>query len=423
MHFYDHNFKSFNQFCKKTTLFVEIPVHRRMLKRTAVPSCNLPSSNTAKYDCALRRKKRCDARNSKKAETVQARTKEPDSPVSKEAPNYEEVQIEVGVNSIEENSDLYADNFKDIGIEVKTFDLVTNFTDLLKSDENLSAATGIESFSILNCIIQLCSCLYPQENDDSIRMSLRNKIIMTYMKLKHNLSYVFLALLFNCYSARHCSRVFEQMIIVLSTALQSAIRWPSKEEIRRNIPICFQDFTNVRVVLDCTEIFIQNPKNLRCQIVTYSHYKGGKTIKFMTGETPAGNISFISKAYGGRVSDKAIFEQSNPIHSLEPGDGIMVDRGFLIDEICSSYNVQCIRPPFMKNKTQLSKSESRLTQGIARARVHIERSNQRIKTFDVLGGIMPRNLVPFATEIFTIICATVNLSSPILADDKFFSNK
>ena len=143
----------------------------------------------------------------------------------------------------------------------------------------------------------------------------------------------------------------------------------------------------------------------------------------MTGVTPAGNISFISKAYGGRVSDKAIFEQSNLIHLLEPGDGIMVDRGFLVDEICSSYNVQCIRPPFMRNTTQLSESESRLTQGIARARVHIERSNQRIKTFDVLGGIMPRNLVPFATQISTIICATVNLSSPILADDKFFSNE
>ena len=65
MHFYDHNSNSFKRFCKKTTLFVEIPVHRRMLKRTAVPSCNLPSSNKAKYDCALRQKKRCDARNSK----------------------------------------------------------------------------------------------------------------------------------------------------------------------------------------------------------------------------------------------------------------------------------------------------------------------------------------------------------------------
>ena len=236
---------------------------------------------------------------------------------------------------------------------------------------------------------------------------------MTYMKMKHNLSYAFLALLFNCYSTRHSSRVFEQMIIILSTALQSGIRWPSKEEIRRNIPICFEDFMNVRVVHDCTEIFIQNLKNLCCQIVTYSHYKGGKTIKFMTGVTPAGNISFISKAYGGRVSDKAIFEQINLIHFLELGDRIMVDSGFLIDEIYSSYNVQCIRPPFMKNKTQLSKSESRLTQGIARARVHIERCNQRIKTFDVLGGIMLRNLVPFATEIFTMICATVNVTPTI----------
>ena len=94
-----------------------------------------------------------------------------------------------------------------------------------------------------------------------------------------------LALLFNCYSARHCSRVFQQMIIVLSAALQSAIRWPSKEEIRRNIPICFEDFTNIRVVLDCTKILIQNPKNLCCQIVTYSLrilYKFSKLFRSIT---------------------------------------------------------------------------------------------------------------------------------------------
>ena len=160
-------------------------VHRRMLKRTAVSFCNFPPSNMSKYDCALRRKKKCDVRNSRKTETVQARIKEPDPPVSKETPNYEEVQIEVGEKSIEENSseegvtsdyeyfidlnrklykyvessvranvkryidigvqvetDLYADNFKDIGFEVKTGDLVTNFTDFLRSDADLSAATG-----------------------------------------------------------------------------------------------------------------------------------------------------------------------------------------------------------------------------------------------------------------------------------------
>ena len=54
----------------------------------------------------------------------------------------------------------------------------------------------------------------------------------------------------------------------------------------------------------------------------------------MTGVTPAGNICYVSKLYGGRVSDTAIFQQSDLLKLLEPRDAIMVDRGFLINGMC-----------------------------------------------------------------------------------------
>lgn len=139
----------------------------------------------------------------------------------------------------------------------------------------------------------------------------------------------------------------------------------------------------------------------------------------MTGVTPAGNISYISKAYGGRASDKTIFEQSDIIKLLESGDEVMVDRGFLIDEICEKNNLKCVRPPFLKGKKQFSKSDSILTANIAKARVHVERSNQRIKNFKIVGDTMPSNLVPLVEEIFSVICGIGNLSSPIIKDDKF----
>lgn len=97
----------------------------------------------------------------------------------------------------------------------------------------------------------------------------------------------------------------------------------------------------------------------------------------------------------------------------------MVDRGFLIDEVCEINRLKCIRPPFLKDKKQFSKAESILTSKIATARVHIERSNQRIKTFKILGSTMPVKLVPLLEDIFTIVCATINMSSPILSDKNF----
>ena len=312
-----------------------------------------------------------------------------------------------------------APSFQDFGVQVNSTEITRpTFCDNLTTDSELSTATGIESFKVLDTILNIVVYV-KDESERHVKMSLKERVIMTFVKLKQNLSYSFLALIFKCYSAKHCQRIFSDTVKMLSLCLKPAIPWPSREEIRRNMPECFESFEDVRVVLDCTEIFIQRPAELCCQILTYSHYKSGQTCKIMTGVSPAGNITFISKCYGGRATDAAIFKESELIRLLEPGDAVMVDRGFLIDEVCEVNRWKCIRPPFLKDKKQFSKEESILTARIAKARVHIERSNQRIKTFKILGSVMPVALVPLIEDICTVVCAVINMSSPILSDSKF----
>lgn len=175
------------------------------------------------------------------------------------------------------------------------------------------------------------------------------------------------------------------MIDMLYNCLQEAIPFPDKAEIAKNIPLCFNDFSNVRIVLACTEIFIQKPKNLCCQQVTYSRYKSTNTIEFMTGVTPGEIISYISEMFGGKASDDAIFEQSKIIDRLEKGESIMVDKGFRVGKLCKNKDIKLIRPPFREKKRQFSQDQARLCAKIAKARVHIERANQRLKIFKVLG--------------------------------------
>lgn len=144
----------------------------------------------------------------------------------------------------------------------------------------------------------------------------------------------------------------------------------------------------------------------------------------MTGVSPDGQITFISKPYGGRASDKAIFEKSRLIEKLEPNhDQIMVDKGFLINDICTLYGIKLIRPPYLKNKAQFSKEEAENTRYIAKARVHVERANQRIKLFKIFAGKMDWSLLPVVHDSFFVVCALVNLSSPILADKRFKKTK
>lgn len=309
--------------------------------------------------------------------------------------------------------------FTDVGVQVTSDFIFMQFKNYIQNERDLSTATGINSFKVFNCIVEMVKLAFGQDSETNTKMSLHDKILMTFLKLKQNLSYSFLAMFFRTYSGVHCRRVFYETLNMLSEVLKVAISWPSREEISKNMPLCFEGFEDTRVVIDCTEIFIQEPKNLCCQIITHSNYKKARTGKIMTGVAPDGSITYVSKTWGGRASDSAIFQSSELVNLLEPGDAIMTDKGFLIDEICAKNNWKLIRPPFLKDKKQFSKLESTETVKIAKARVHVERSNQRIKTFRILGGTLPAQLIPHLQDIFIIICGTINMTSPILKDNRF----
>lgn len=87
--------------------------------------------------------------------------------------------------------------------------------------------------------------------------------------------------------------------------------------------------------------------------------------------------------YGGRASDKAIFNNENLIKRLDVNDSIVTDKGVLIEKECNEKSMKLIRPPFLKKQKQLSKVDAEITADIARARVHVERAIQRLKVFKV----------------------------------------
>ncbi len=72
--------------------------------------------------------------------------------------------------------------------------------------------------------------------------------------------------------------------------------------------------------------------------MTWSKCKHHNTIKFLIGITPQGVISFISKAWGGRVSDKFLTENSGLLKNLLRGDIVLADRGFDIADSIGFYH-------------------------------------------------------------------------------------
>ncbi|XP_039307180.1 uncharacterized protein LOC120358174 [Solenopsis invicta] len=415
--------------------------HIRHLKKTSIPSLNLPIGSTRKISPQRKIQAKCREERWHKRSCVKQLSvenicdvpekeivmqttvsdKTTDQNVIEKALPAIRIIDEHGclAEVVEENVKTSLTN-KDIGIQVQSDNIFVKFSSIIISDTELSTLTGIYSFSLLNTIETLVKTTYKETPTANTKTDIRETIIMTFMKLKQNMSYALLSILFKC-KPNTCKEKIFQMLDILYICLKPAILWPNKDNILKNISLCFMGFEDVRVVVDCTEIKIQKPKDLCCQIATFSRYKSNYTIKFMTGVTPAGLILFVSKCYGGRAFDKAIFEQSKIIQKLNKKDAIMRDKGFPIDDICKLNDIKLIRPPFLKDKKQFSKTDAILTRNIATARVHIERSNQRLKTFQVLGSTMPACLISKADEIFNIICAVVNLSAPIIKDDKFCS--
>lgn len=311
-------------------------------------------------------------------------------------------------------------NTADKNVQVCTDQFQFSFISFINTDEELNTLTGIPSLKLLDALVEASKRVWADRQDGKHVLTLKESIVLTMLKMKQDLSYSMISILFQKISRHTCSRVFKTTVLLLSTVLTPIIsRFPSREEINDNIPTCFHDFKSTRIVLDCTEVPIERSKCLRCRIRCYSQYKSNFTLKFLVGVTPAGLISYISPAYGGRASDQLIFSKSDlPEQMISGMDGVMVDKGFLIESLCAENHLELFRPPFMHDD-QLTSEEAQLNRTIAAARVHIERVNQRIKIFKILRHHFAWGLLDYVDHIFKVACALVNLSTPVLADDKF----
>ena len=93
----------------------------------------------------------------------------------------------------------------------------------------------------------------------------------------------------------------------------------------------------------------------------------------LVGITLQGVITFISKAWGGRTSDKYLTENSKFLNNLLPGDVVLADHGFDVAESIGYYCAEVKIPAFTKGKKQLSGADSESTRRIASVRMHVER--------------------------------------------------
>ena len=122
------------------------------------------------------------------------------------------------------------------------------------------------------------------------------------------------------------------------------------------MPCSFKSkYPTTKIILDCTELFIEMPTSYKSQSATFPSYKHHNTAKCLVGISPNGAITFVSDLYAGKLLDRKITKDSGIYDFLEPGDSIMADRGFTLeDDLPKGIPVNI--PPFLNGEPQLNLS-------------------------------------------------------------------
>ena len=197
----------------------------------------------------------------------------------------------------------------------------------VKDDKFVLYYTGLPNVKVLKAIFKHVLKTMPSERINQLTPF--QEFMCTLQKLRSNTPLQGLAYQFGVSKAT-ISRIFSRWLIQMDIRLQDLILWPDRESLQKTMPICFQESfgKKVAVIINCFEVFMEKPSNLKARATTWSNYKHRNTAKVLIGITPQGTVAFVSDAWGGHASDKYITENSGILKKLLPGDIILVDRGF-----------------------------------------------------------------------------------------------
>ena len=101
--------------------------------------------------------------------------------------------------------------------------------------------------------------------------------------------------------------------------------------------------------------------------------------------------------------------------SFEPGDVMMADKGFEIQDLLDPLGVKVNIPPFLGRQDQMPAADVIETQQIAAERIHVERAINKIKNFHILDGIIPLNLAGTINQIWAVCAVLTLFQNPIIS--------
>uniref|UniRef100_A0A8C6UWI7 THAP-type domain-containing protein n=1 Tax=Neogobius melanostomus TaxID=47308 RepID=A0A8C6UWI7_9GOBI len=249
-------------------------------------------------------------------------------------------------------------------------------------------------------------------------------LLLTLMRLRLDLPVHLLAHLFLVSPNTVCS-VFSKTVSLLYTLLKCEITWPDRDTLRRSKPHQFvKEFVNrIAVNIDCFEILVEKMANVKTRDRISLTYKHNHSIKYLIGLTPKGHICVLSQGWGGRVNDEQITLHSGFLLKLLPGDTVVADRGFDIQESEDPLCAEVKHPAFTNRTFQLEDRDVGEPAKISQLKSHVRRVFGNVcQKYKLLSGTVPIALVlqcegeelTLLDKIVMVCCVFTNLCPTVV---------
>ena len=321
-------------------------------------------------------------------------------------------------------------------LEIQVYNLETKlnqtmYEKLLASDEKCSFYTNIDKVELLNVLHSKIAPLIrrrfdyvqdqetrrfkttPKKFGPDTKLESKDEFLLTLMKLRLGLLGKYIAHRFGI-SNTLCPQIFHSRIRCMAEYFRSFV--PDIETILVTTPKRYRHFENLIRIIDCSEMFVETPKNLELQGATWSEYKHHNTLKFLVCAAPNSAITFVSKAYTGRISDKEITLKSVFLDMLPRYSSIMTDKGFNLFDKCAPQCLHFTVPPGRRGASQMTPAEINKTSAIAKVRILVEQVIRRSKTFQIIANEMPISLLSHVNDTLIICSALCNFKELLYND-------
>ncbi|XP_077437124.1 uncharacterized protein LOC144060999 isoform X2 [Vanacampus margaritifer] len=283
----------------------------------------------------------------------------------------------------------------------------------LRNDaEKVKFYTGLPNFFVLETVMLLLA-----PHMDTIRnakLSKFQQLLLTLMRLRLDLRNQDLAYRFGVKVGTVVRTVHHVVTIMSSTLVPTAVFWPSRAELRKNLPAALRSSCpDCAVIVDCFTVPCEGPVargNEQDAAVA------GNVLNYLIGVAPQGVVTFISKGVLGDFSPRNLAESSGFLCKLLPGDVVLANRDLDITDAVAARGARFGITDCFQHDQSLTAGSPPDTIGV---QAHVERVVSMVRRrYAMLTGPVER---PFTTaaertsnlstfdKIVQVACALNNL--------------